>query len=62
MKKPPKPNLEVVYLPTDSLHANPVYAQVCIERWQNFTKKLAKREDGAILSDLAIPAKRKTRK
>ncbi len=43
------------------IEIDPAYVQVTIERWQTFTGKIAKREDGATLKDLTAPKRRKSR-
>lgn len=35
------------------IEINPAYAEVTIKRWQDFTKKIAKRDDGKTLADIS---------
>jgi DNA modification methylase len=41
-----------------AIEIEPVYAQVSIERWQNFSSKIATREDGKTLADLQKKGKK----
>ena len=41
-----------------AMEIDPAYAQIVIERWQNFTNKKASREDGKSLASLAKKSKR----